>query len=68
MKVVLKFKDLVDAQWWSNFAKSTKSFQTLQEIDEYLKEFNAQYNWGDGNWALIFEDEIDLSAFLLRWS
>lgn len=67
MKIELKFKDLVDAQWWSNFAKSTKTL-SREDVDIYLKDYNAKYNWGLGNWSLIFEDEADFSMFLLRWS
>ncbi|HAC14760.1 MAG TPA: hypothetical protein DCE78_02270 [Bacteroidetes bacterium] len=67
MRVELNFEDLLDAQWWRNFARSTK-LQSRKDVDDCLKDHNAKYNWDPGNWALIFEDETDFSMFLLRWS
>lgn len=57
----------LEFKWWDNFCRGVR-FDSYEETNEYLSQFNAEWvGKAEGNY-LIFADEAGFSMFVLRWS
>lgn len=61
--------------WWSNFLKHHNANLASEfDLNNWLQPFNAVFyttkdaKWGYGERRLKFNDESDITYFILRWS
>lgn len=61
-------KDPTIQNMWVNFCSLLGMDITVNNLNQKLAEFKAKYIWDDRRIYIEFEDEQNLSLFILRYS
>ncbi len=62
--------DTLPPKWWLNYVDMTEDRRTISRSINYFlqRDYRAEFFYDNGKRTLVFEDERDYVAMVLKWS